>query len=408
VAIAKILFVDDDINLINGLRRAFRRKSSVWNLHFCSSAKDALLEMERQEFDLIISDMRMPDMDGAELLSLVAARHPQTIRFILSGYSNEKAVLKTIGPAHQYIAKPCQTTDIMQAIDRALDLKRILRSRVLKAIVSGTQNLPTPSETFTRLISCLDSDKSSASDVASIMQEDVALSTETLKLTNSAFFSLQEKVSNLKHAIAILGTATIKSILLHTEFYNNFSSDVHLNQQITRVGKVSFLTGFAAQSIADADHLEKENIENIFIAGVLSNIGILLLLKNKNYDYNKFFNNNHDNFLSLIECERKIFGASHAEIGAYLLGLWGFNTDVVEAVAFHHEPWHSNNTNLQPFLARLYVSKRLIGGEENEIENISDFNQQGPEASYIANISERYDVENWKNVILNIKKSDLI
>jgi YesN/AraC family two-component response regulator len=80
-----ILFVDDEPNLIDGLRRMLRSFRQRWNIAFATSGSEALELMSQRPFDVIVSDMRMPGMDGRQLLEEVEKRHPQTVRVVLSG-----------------------------------------------------------------------------------------------------------------------------------------------------------------------------------------------------------------------------------------------------------------------------------------------------------------------------------
>ena len=141
----EILFVDDDVNLLRGLRRVLHKQREDWDITFLDSPVEALKLLDAQRFDVVVSDMRMPELDGASLLSEVERRHPGTIRVVLSGYTEEKSVLRTIGPTHQYLAKPCNTDDIVSLLDRTLALKAMLRSEPLRDLATSLHNLPSPS-----------------------------------------------------------------------------------------------------------------------------------------------------------------------------------------------------------------------------------------------------------------------
>ncbi|MZH05651.1 MAG: response regulator [Nitrospinae bacterium] len=103
----KILFVDDDISLLQSIRRYVRLNHKEWNCMFSNSGEEALKILSQMPFDLIISDMRMPQMDGSQLLRKVKEKYPATIRFILSGQTEQNSFLKGIGSMHQFLTKPC-------------------------------------------------------------------------------------------------------------------------------------------------------------------------------------------------------------------------------------------------------------------------------------------------------------
>ena len=112
----RIVFVDDEVNILNGIRRSLRGMRTSWDMEFFTSGQAALDGLSKAPAEVVVSDMRMPEMDGAQLLSQVKDRWPQTVRFILSGFSNEEAILRTICPSHQYRANPCESETLITAI----------------------------------------------------------------------------------------------------------------------------------------------------------------------------------------------------------------------------------------------------------------------------------------------------
>ena len=156
----RILFVDDDHHLLQGLRRSLRVMRNEWHMVFAGSGEEALRLQGEGAFDAVVSDMRMPGMNGAELLERTRKHFPDTIRIILSGYSDQESILRTIGPAHQYLAKPCESEALIEVIRNALRVRELLGTTAMRSIVTGTENLPSLPETYTRLIFSLASSHS--------------------------------------------------------------------------------------------------------------------------------------------------------------------------------------------------------------------------------------------------------
>src|SRR5262245_37814840 len=98
----KILFVDDEPNVLQGLERMLRSMRHEWEMQFAMSGPAALERLAEQTFDVIVSDMRMPGMTGAQLLTEVSQRHPHIVRIILSGQADQEDILRSVGPTHQY------------------------------------------------------------------------------------------------------------------------------------------------------------------------------------------------------------------------------------------------------------------------------------------------------------------
>lgn len=124
-----ILCVDDEANILSSLRRLLR--SHGYKLLFAGGGKEGLSIMEEHPVDLVISDMRMPEMDGARFLTEVSERWPETMRILLTGYSDITSTIEAINKAQifKYISKPWEDNDILLSIKRALELKNLKRDR---------------------------------------------------------------------------------------------------------------------------------------------------------------------------------------------------------------------------------------------------------------------------------------
>jgi DNA-binding NtrC family response regulator len=117
--VKRILFVDDEAHVLDGLRDLLRRQRREWEMVFALGGDAALRELDAQPFHVVVSDMRIPGIDGAALLALVQERYPETVRIILSGQTEHEAALRAVPVAHQFLAKPCDREQLRRAIDRA-------------------------------------------------------------------------------------------------------------------------------------------------------------------------------------------------------------------------------------------------------------------------------------------------
>ncbi len=333
----RILFVDDDPNILSGLRRATHAMRATWETVFCDSGADALAAMEKKPFDVVVSDMRMPVMDGAQLLNIVRREYPGTIRVILSGYADSESVLRTVGPAHIYLAKPCDPVVLMAAIARPVALRRLMESDGLRQALADISTLPTPPELFLEIEEELRSPKSSASSVAAIIGRDMAMTAEVLKLTNSAYFSLPTKVTTPLQAVMTLGVEIVQTLVLKVGIFRQFDRGGTQGAQVAALNDYSLKVGAAAERIAVSMGIDAAQVKAAYCAGMLSSIGALVLLDQKGADYRRVLERvTPDRSRHRVETEA--FGASHTLIGAYLLGLWGFSDEVVEAVAYADRP----------------------------------------------------------------------
>lgn len=334
---ARILFVDDEPHILRGLNRLLLEWEDQWEAVFCASGAEALEEMARRPADVLVSDMRMPQMDGAQLLEQVRERFPATIRVILSGYAETGAVMKTVGPAHIYLAKPCDPDKLCAAIAKPLALRRRLAEPALQAVIGEVANLPSLPDLYLKIREELRAPRASPASVAALLARDVAMTAEILKLTNSSFFGLGARISSALQAVRTLGMETIQALVLEAGLFRQFSGNQTLMRVLDGLNEYSLALGRLAEQIALAAGGGEATARNAQCAAILSSIGWLVLLDR--------YPERHGAVLaevkagaSLAAAQRTVFGVTHHLVGAYLLGLWGFGDDVVEAVGFADEP----------------------------------------------------------------------
>ncbi len=326
-----ILFVDDEPNILAALRRMTRARRDTWTCHFAEGAGPALDILSSQPVDVVVSDMRMPGMDGAELLRRARDIRPQAARIILSGHSHDDSVLRAAGPAHQYLAKPCDQTALETTIDRALALRSILDRPELLDLVGGLDGLPSPAEAHLKLMRELDSPTSSASSIAALVSQDVGMLAELLKITNSQYFALTRAVTTAEQAVRILGVETVRLLALKVGLFRMFIGDSAVADIVRAIEQRAVEAAGAARREALSAGLPGHRIDHAVCAGMLHEVGLLVLLDRWPRRLLPLIDRVRQG-APLGPTLRQGLGASHGEVGGYLLGLWGFNDPVVEAV----------------------------------------------------------------------------
>lgn len=333
----RIIFVDDEPNVLQGLQRMLRFMRIEWDMRFVSSGPEALAMMERDHIDAVVSDMRMPGMDGAQLLAEVRKRDPGVVRVILSGYSDAESVMRTVGPAHQFLAKPCSAQALVDVIQRAFELERVLGSEHLRKLLAGLKSLPTPPDTYYALLDYMKRPDASANGLADIIGRDVAMTAELLKLTNSSYFALSSRLSLPLQAVRVLGFETLGALVLRIGIFRSFKGLPEMAKLVEDVNSDSFFVARVARRIAKLEDFDERAQEEAYCAAMLSSIGLLVLLDQCPAEVSRVKAAVAAGTDPLI-AEVEVFGASQFQVGAYLLGLWGFNKAVVEAVAFLGRP----------------------------------------------------------------------
>src|ERR1700674_2247990 len=160
----RIVFVDDELNILQAMRRSFHNMREEWSMEFVSSGAAALESLAKAPADVIVSDMRMPGMDGWQLLTEVKKLYPQMVRLVLSGHADPGSIMRSVGVAHQYLAKPCESAALKAAISQTHRLKELLSSDRLAHLVGHVGMLPSAPKAFQEILTCLQRPSASVAD----------------------------------------------------------------------------------------------------------------------------------------------------------------------------------------------------------------------------------------------------
>ncbi len=334
----RVLFVDDEPRVLHGLRRMLGAAPEQWHTAFAESAAEALAALACNAFDVIVTDIRMPDTDGVQLLKEVKERYPDLARIVLSGQSQEETTLRTIGLAHQYLSKPCAAKTLIDTLSRVLAIRELLRDAHLQRLVARMPSLPSLPTLYVKLQEKLQAPDPSISDIAGIISRDLGMTAKVLQLVNSAFFGLYQPVSSVEHAVRLLGLRTVTSLVLTVEAFSLLSQDIVAAFRIENLMAHSLRVGALAGRIARTETREQHLSVDALTTGMLHDAGRLILAANLPTEYMHVAEMALDRDVPGWQVEQEFFGTTHAEIGAFLLGLWGLPDAVIEGVAFHHRP----------------------------------------------------------------------
>jgi putative nucleotidyltransferase with HDIG domain len=385
----RILFVDDDTALLDGLRIKLTSRKEKWRMTFVESGSRALVEMEREPLDVIVSDLRMPNMDGAELLQKVSERWPDAVRIILSAPADLRHTMRVVPIAHQYVTKPCDARQLENRIERCLSLRELLRKPELRKAVGRIRKLPTIPRTYSMLQSLLESEQATTAEVAKIVAADSVITAKVLQLVNSSFFGLARRITNIPHAVSFLGFTAISNVVLSAEVFEQWThSEAGARLDVERLQLHARTVAAAANALSAKTPL----MDDATLAGLLHDIGYWVLAQECPYELDEAIQLAAAHGIPLHEAEAKVIGASHAEVGAYLLGLWGLPYNVVEAVAHHHSPERVQQTELDA-LAAVAVAHSLTGLGDSGAFDVPLPPDPKVDAAYLKSLNAPFDWE---------------
>jgi HD-like signal output (HDOD) protein len=361
----RILFVEDDPTQLQLLAMMLEDEPERWEVATADGGERALDLMERTAFDVVVSDLIMPRMDGAELMVQVQARHPHSARIILSLLNDQERVAYCLGATHQFLVKPVDVKVLKATLNRVCALDTYLRDDKLKALVGrlgALPSFPTMYLDVTRELSFLNC---SIERVASIIAKDPAMTAKMLQIVNSAAVGLASRVASPFEAVQFLGLRTVRSLVLSAHIFSCFVQAGLKDFSVEQLWVHGMKTGQIACLIMQFEQADPADVEDAYIAAMLHDIGKLILADSLPEQFQQALMLAAERKIHLHEAEREILGATHAGVAAYLLGLWGLPASVVEAIAFHHAPATSDMRALGP-LAAVHVADVL----EHEISKV--------------------------------------
>jgi len=328
----RILFVDDEPQVLEGLKSSLYTRRKDWNMHFAQGGANAIALMRETHFDVLVTDLRMPEVDGTTLLARTRTESPDTICIVLSGYSDEEQSQRLISLAHRYLSKPCEPTRLEECVNRCLAIRALIQSEDLRAQLGSLGALSPMPATFAALQRVLADPKTDARKVATIVQKDPAIAARVLQACNSAFFRLPRRVANIQQAVSYLGLSTVRSLVLSAELFKP-GKPLCAALDLGQLQRHALSVALMARSLA----AETVWAEDAFLAGLLHDIGFLILGRQCKVEMQQALEA-HTAGMPLEDAERKFVGVDHGTAGAYLLGLWALPYDVVETVANHMVP----------------------------------------------------------------------
>jgi putative nucleotidyltransferase with HDIG domain len=347
----RVLFVDDEPIILELIKMTVSSMAGEWDIRYATSAEEAMELLAKDSYGLVVSDMQLPGMSGAQLLNEVMRRAPATIRLILSGGGDRELVMKCAGATHQFMVKPFKLAELKGALKRINGLKQHLHAPEIQKLVAKRQSLPSIPDVYFKILEELQKPYCSVEEIGEIVATDPGFSVKLLQLVNSAFLGFAREVTNPAEAVMILGTGTIRSLALSLNVFSAFSLPKSTGGCIERVWTHSARVARLAQRIAKLEGGDEKTREEAFTAGLLHDVGQLILADNPATDYLKLLCDCAASGRALVEAERETLQATHADVGAYLLDLWGLPLALVEAVALHHEPSVSGDTGFGPLTA---------------------------------------------------------
>lgn len=377
------------------LSEGFKKRWSITHATSGANAKDLSQE---HTFDAIVSELRLPDMTGNELLDALTESQSQAQRFILADLTDRQTMLKCVGTAHQFISKPCDGPKLESSLERAFQLDIWFGNDKVKNLVTHMRKVPSPPTIYFQIVKELQSPAASMENIGALISQDMAVTAKLLQMVNSAAFGLQRPVSSPAEAVMYLGIETTKSLVLLAHTYSHFDKIPSSVFTVDSLWRHSLATGRLARALARAEKVSEEICDQSFTAGLLHDMGKLVLAANHPDRYENVAQEIQKTGCPVWEAEQQVFETSHAEVGAWLTAIWSLPLNIIEALALHHHPSRFLSEGFCPMTA-VHVANVL----EHEVQpdaNAAAVSQVDLEYLKEKDFDDRLDT--WREIAENL------
>ena len=349
----RILFVDDEVSILNSLRRGLRLHCRDWEIKFFNSPIEALNSLSDFNPMVIVSDKRMPEMDGIDFLKQVNVQAPDVIRILLTGDTNNEIAIDSSDVVHMLASKPFKIESIIQLLKRALSLQRIPVSLSIRKQLCAIDRIPVLPKEYNQLTEYLKKDNIETKEVANIISHNPLILAKLMQLANSAFLGFSTPVYDAQHTVTRLGIDFIKNLVLFFGLFeprNNIDNQL-CEQLFTEAMEIAILS----KQFSTASKQTSKEADNSFILCLLHNIGKVM---------------SGMKIISMESDKSDITPHEDDIVGAYLLALWEFDADIVNAVLFQSIPEKSEN--ITPLSCQLHVAKTVYHSHKLALSAFDD------------------------------------
>lgn len=305
-----------------------------WQMRFACGTAAAEAALASETFDVVVAELHGGDSACLDLLARIKATSPRTARIVLSSSATQEQILHALPMAQQVLGHPCEAATLWSVVERTCCLNGLVENPTVRALVGGLDRLPSVPRSYVALSQAMARADVGIDEVSAIVEQDAAMAVKLLQLVNSAFFRRSRAITSLPQAVSYLGLDVLKALTLSAQVFGMLEARTLQDYGLERLHERSIWTAHLARRFMAANGRSEEG----FTAGLLLDVGRLVLSVCLKERYRELLQIPLLGRETLHDIECRELRVSHAEVGAYLMCLWGLPAPTIEAIAFHHAP----------------------------------------------------------------------
>lgn len=364
--------MNKSILLIDDINQEIRRMRSIiskngYTTFYASNEEEAINIISSNRIDMVIFYLKQLSINSLALIKNIKEDYPFSLRVVLSGYEDENLVIRILGSnlAKLFLMNNVNEDNILSLIKNLFEVESILKNKNLLLAINSIDELPILDNVYHN-VSSLIMKNADINKIAKAIEEDQSIVIKVLHIANSAFYGI--KTASIRTAINYLGLSNIKNIILATNAFDYLNGSEFKHEKELLWNHANQTNKIATQLYKSI--LKKEMPDTFATAGLLHDIGKLVLLKNHPNEYREILRMKG---AGDIDVEKRFLSVSHVEIGGYLLNWWEMPHPIIEAVLFHHDPLNDVVINKELtsviYIANYYSWTNISGNSSKEVNN---------------------------------------
>ncbi len=368
-----ILLLTDESSACPGLADTLRLAAGGRAVRVVTKPAEALDLTARGDCEAILCYFHNGIFESVNFLGEVWKRQPNVARFLLADEEvDDESRLRCAFAGHHLLSLPLDPRSLAEALQACEAAQVLVPNERIKLLVSRIRAFPSEPAVYAEVVREVRSRNPDPARIAQIIGRDVGISAKLLQIVNSPFYGRVQPVSELTEVVLFLGFDLVESIVLSLEAISRFDHVRHTYLTAESVWGHSQRVAELSRRIChqrEEGHGERGLSPTAYLGGLLHDIGKLAFARNLEEDYREIIQIARCEKRPLYEIELEAWGVTHADAGAYLLGLWGLPFPMLEAVARHHAAPDSFNA-FSPALA-VHLAENLIRGDVT-LDNVNE------------------------------------
>lgn len=390
--LTRVLFVDDEPAVLQGLGRALRRMRHRWQMHFAESGDAAMRLLATTPIDVLVTDLRLPGMDGAALLERVRREYPEVVRLVLSGHGEAGRLTHAQALAHAHLSKPSEAEDIEHCVEHCWLVHQRLHNPRLRQAAADMEHLAPPPSLFRQLTELAENEDVSATAITQLLERESATAARVLELANAPWIGHGNRANDAVTAVNILGPDRLRTLALAAALFSAHEGDTYvagfsppeLQHHSVQIAKL-------ATALLDT---EPQRLL-AYAAAMLHDIGLLAASAHRSGQLEASLQCARARGIALHSAEEELHGFSHADLGAFILARWGVAYPLVEVVLFHHAPRLASHRHFDA-LGAVHVAEQLLTSGPVGTPPTPPFYTGAIDTGYLASVGVSDRLPQWQ------------